>query len=193
MDGGSPEYERFVDNVDRLAHGDMADVFSAADVIAEPISNIDDALERIVGDAKATVLGLDWAHFDITPESVEQDYDTLYPISLRNAPYDLPLSVVVDEPGPEGDFLQSVAPQRVRNLAANYYLVLLSERISPHMATFTRDHLMISMPELIARMGRVSEVDVLAHFGSDPDSPLPRASVRMHAVLQANPEILREN
>jgi hypothetical protein len=161
------------------------------EVITEEIRDVDSAYSQIVLDAKNKVKELDWARLGITDEDIE--IGALgYGLALRNAPYHLPLTVLIDRPGHERGLMMNMLPDQKKHLAGDYWLGMLNEAIPAGYATFTRDHLFLKIPEMvIAAKGLDLHESADRIIEGGPRSPLMRAAARLTAYMVCHPDVLR--
>jgi hypothetical protein len=166
------------------------------EIITTDIDTIDEAYRQIVIDARERVLDLDWDHFGISSEDAYKLFEATYGIVLRQAPYLLPLNLLVDEPDKERGLLLELPEDKKMKRLGNYWLAMTATTIRADYATFTRDHLILKVPEVILgwKHGGDLEAELLYLAGSeDPArSALGRAATRIASFISANPSLLKE-
>lgn len=165
---------------------------SAGELITEPITTMDQAFEQIVVDARNRVVDLDWQQVGISTEDAATLFDGTYAFVLRQAPYEVALTCFKDT---EQD-VESIPRHYRKPSAESYWLAMTRTAIDPEFATFTRDHLLIKIPEVIAvlRAGQLPPYAVLTQVSGDMtqfEGPISRAAARMVSYLDAHPEIAR--
>lgn len=166
------------------------------EVITEPIRTIDVVYEKIIDNARGQVTDLDWQEAGVSVGEASDVFDATYALSLRQAAYELPITLLVDNGRHEEGLLLSLPDHRKRLIKGQYWLGMTVDEIDPMFATFARDHLVISIPELIAlkKFPEVPAEDILARVASgyeQGESSLGRAATRMHFFLQAFPGVMR--
>lgn len=135
------------------------------DVIQIPIENIDQAKELILNEAKIRVLALDWQYFEITDlHEIDRLSDTIIPLILRNAGMNFQLNLLNVNTPQERSLLDSLPDNRKSQLADNFWLVMLSEKIEPEEAIFIRDWLWMKQIEAIANLKELPNKRVRYHF-----------------------------
>jgi len=165
------------------------------EVIQQEITDIDTAQKLILDDAKRRVLELDWEHFGVNEDEVAEAFDGFSLLALRNAPYHLPINVLLDRPGHERGLLMEMPDTQKKQVGGDYWVALTSSPIYPEHATLARDHLVLKTPEALASLlthGGVSAREAIEYFGSQDDTDtLMRAGIRIATFLGDNPQILK--
>jgi hypothetical protein len=161
------------------------------EIITEAIDNIDDAYTKIVEDARQRVAELDWLRFGIPDTNIAADFDNTYLLTLRNAPYSLSLNLLIDNPQYEAGLLQELLPNQKKNIKGQYWLGLMSDIILPEAAMITRDHIFLKGIETVAVIHEADALEAVRFHARDVDGPVRRAAIRLHTLLDENPEQLR--
>jgi hypothetical protein len=165
------------------------------EIITEVITDIDTARRLIIDDAKRRVLELDWEHFGVDKTEVAEGFDGFGLLALRQAPYGLPINVLLDRPEHERGLLMEMMGTQKRQVEGDFWLALTQDPIDPGYATLARDHLLLKTPETLASLvtkGRVGAREAIEYFGSQDDtSTLERAAIRIATFLSENPQILK--
>ena len=163
------------------------------EIITDDIDDIDDAYQKIFADAKRRVMALDWQHFGIDSEEIGELFEAFAPLTLRNAPYRLPINFFIDDIQHERGLLLEMLPEQKKLIKENYWLGLTVARIPGDFATFARDHIMLKTPDVIAAIHKLDLKELFTHFGIDGSmsNPLARATVRIHTFMRNNPGIMK--
>lgn len=165
------------------------------EVIQEEITDIDTARKLIIDDAKRRVLELDWEHFGVSEDEVAEAFDGFSLMALRQAPYHLPINVLLDRPGHERGLLMEMPDTQKKQVGGDFWVALTSNPIDPVHATLARDHLLLKTPEALVSLlthGDVTAKQAIEYFGSQDDTEtLMRAGIRIATFLGDNPQILK--
>lgn len=164
-------------------------------IMTHEISDIDTAYTDIVCSARDMLTELDWSAFNIPIEDVYKIFEATFGITLRQAPYRLPLTFLNSEETRDGFILNQLPDSfKKQTRLGNYYLAMTMETIPAEYATVTRDHLFLKSQELVAGLlarDRAEEV-MLAQGGDSFDTPLARASIRLINFIKSHPDLLRD-
>ena len=165
------------------------------EVIQEVITDIDTARKLILDDAKKRVLELDWEHFGVRDIEVAEAFDILGLLTLKQAPYHLPINSLDDRLDHERDLLMEMPDAQKKQVPGDFWLAITSSPIEPEYATLARDHLLLKTPEALASLltdRRVSAEQAIKYFSSQDDTgTLERAAVRLTTFISENPQILK--
>lgn len=141
------------------------------DIIRTDIETIDQAKTLILGDAKSRILALGWEKFGIRDlDEIGKILEPTLRIILRNAEMGFQLNILNDTTPAERALLKQIPPERKINETGEYWLALLSGKISAEEATFIRDWLWIKGPEAIAAVKELPIKRVLIDFGQSNPS-----------------------
>ena len=168
--------------------GDPGD--HSAEVIETAITDIETAHQLIVEGARSQLQALDWAAYDISPETVDAAFAGFYPLALRQSPVRLPINVALEEHSEaDRNLIAETAVQHKRELPIGW--LLMQDEISPEYATATRDLLYLKLAEIIASNASVDPREAVLHFADDPSGAFVRASLRLNDFILQHPWILR--
>jgi hypothetical protein len=159
------------------------------EVITSEITNVDDAKRLIVDDALEKVLAVDWKRFGVTEEQAREIFG-LYPLLLRQAAFQAPITAMIDEPSHERGLLMELPDEQKTHLFKQFWLGMTIERIDPEEATLTRDHLFLKGVEVIAGMSDLDVPQVMQETVGLPE--IQAASLRMIGYMRKHPERFRE-
>ncbi|MEI9913934.1 MAG: hypothetical protein WDN66_02940 [Candidatus Saccharibacteria bacterium] len=193
--------ENFADSVMRqmtdmgiIPAPDAAEVstLDTSEIITEPIDNIDDAYTKIVEDAKQRVIDLEWSSLGLSDSEVGKGFDAVYGICLRNAPFSLPINLMVNDPDHEAGLIPELMPEHKKQLDGKYWLGQMMDVIPPEMAMFARDHIFLMSIDTIALLYKMEPMQTFKVFHSrDIDGPATRAAIRMSTFLEQNPDVVK--
>jgi len=165
------------------------------EIITEDIETIDVAYEKIVADARDRLADLDWQVLGISTEDVYQNYNADYPLILRNAPFILPLNILVDKPEREAGRLLETPEAQKKNIGGDYWLAMMLSKIPAAMATVTRDHLFLKGIDAVASSKGLDPETTLTQVGGqdkDGRGPVTRAATRVYHFMKDHPEMLKK-
>lgn len=158
------------------------------EIITQDITNIDEAYENIVLDAKARLLDLDWEGEGVSKEHAAENYDGLYLLALRQSKYHLPLNTLLDHTEHEESLLAATPDSQKMHISDIYWLWMQSAVIPADKATFTRDFLFIMSTELVAITTSVDKARI-GFKDKNLRSPIARAAIRLHTYAEDHPEL----
>jgi hypothetical protein len=158
------------------------------EIITETIENIDDAERLIVHDARDRLASLSWQDFGVEKDAVEDYFTKFFVLSLRNAPYSLPLNLMIDDREHEAGLLQEMFPAQKKHLQGPYWLAMTCDSISPEHAMATRDHIFLKGLEMVAAASNIDPARAVMHFAKEVDGPINRAGTRLQVFLNDHPE-----
>lgn len=213
---GKPEYDELLRHVPHLARVAFPEEFAAevqdfmvknsllpapeatiaptlevGEIITEPVTNLAQAKEMIVEPAKQRLLALDWAKLGANVAEIPRWFDAGYPLTLRNAPYNLPLTVLLESRPSEKVYVDALPPSHKEPLGANFWLVQTEAEIDPETATTMRDHVFLKGVDIITGMNNLDPQVVFRTLEQDVDGPISRATTRIYSFMQNHPERMR--
>lgn len=178
------------------AESDAGELLEENEIITEPITTIDEAHEKIIGDARERVADLDWEHFGVNTGEAYKIFEATYPVCLSLAPCVMPLNVLTDKPGKHRGLLLELPEDHKRQLDTKFWMAMPSGKIPPEYATFVRDYLFLKVSDTIAMLNDLDVPETmmyLAEDGGDPQkNPLGRAATRTRAFLEQHPELMKK-
>ena len=170
-----------------------APMLGAGEIITEPIRDIQTAHRLIIEGARTQLLELDWRHYDVEPELVNETFDTWFGMVLRQSPLTTPVSVLSEQYGPDRELIGELLSHQRMALSGQRWFVLLMSEVPPEYATVTRDLLCLKMVECVAVNARLDRSEVILGFARETDGPLTRAAIRLQSVLDDHPELIKED
>ncbi len=190
--------EDFAAEVEEIAKDLLGDAYEIAaqenesdrEVISTEITTAEDAERLIIDDAFDRLVALDWQRFGVSTEDVRKGFDMTYPLTLRQAPFQAPITLLVDTKEQERGLLMELLPHQKTHYIGDYWLGLATDKIPPELATLTRDHLFLKEIEGVASTNGLEPREVAVAFSSTPS--MKRAAQRMISFMQEHPELFRD-
>lgn len=121
------------------------------------IRTVAEAKQIIIDRARSVVLGVHWAKYGIRDHAkVAATFDVFFGVVLRNAPYQIPVTLLDMVAPQDRDVYRRLPRTHVMPLPpgnSQFYLALLKQKLTPSEAAFVRDYLIVKMPEAIVGIG----------------------------------------